>query len=108
MTRAIERIARGLLRVAENRVVKFFGIDPGTPDRFLAGHGGQVHGGKVAQFAAIAAHGRARAVNDCNVCSLCHMRNLLYEESDRAGQTLKFTILSVGVPSPDQSGSVLI
>src|SRR6478736_6217615 len=72
MPRAIERVARGLLRVAEDGVVKLFGIDAGTPDCFLAGDGGQVHGGKVAQFAAIAAHGRARAAYDCNVCSLCH------------------------------------
>src|SRR5437868_5978421 len=73
-------------------MVKFFGIDAGSPDRFLAGDRGQVHGGKVAQFAAITAHGRARAAYDCNVCSLCHMRNLLYEELRSQGQTLKFII----------------
>jgi hypothetical protein len=72
MPGSIKCVTGGLLRVAENSMVKFLGIDAGTLYRFLAGNGGQVHGGKVAQFAAVAAHGRARAAYDCNVCCLCH------------------------------------
>src|SRR4051812_45777343 len=74
MARAIERVARCLLGVAEHGMVEFLGIDAGPTDRFLAGDRGEIHGGKVTQFTAIPAHGRTRAAYDCNVCSLCHMR----------------------------------
>src|SRR5262249_8364052 len=80
------------LGVAENSMVKLFGIDAGAPDGLLTGDGGQLHGGKIAQFAAIAAHGRARATYDCDVCCLCaHWELLVRRDSDRS---CKLSILS--------------
>ncbi len=70
MASAVERIAGGLLGIPKDSVVKLLGLHARAPNGLLAGHGSQLHGGKVAQFAAITAHGRARATDDRDIDSL--------------------------------------
>src|ERR1035438_9672622 len=66
VTRAVNGIGRSLLCVAHNAVVDFRGCDAGSLDGFDGGDGGEFLGGEVAQLAAVASHGCARTVDDCD------------------------------------------
>ena len=67
VARAVDGVARSLLRVADDDVIDFAGLDAGALHGFRGGDGAQFHGGEVAQLAAVAAHGRAGAVDDCDI-----------------------------------------
>ena len=63
-----------------------------TPERCIASwrRWRQIHGGKVAKLSAVAAHRRTGAVDDCDIYTLCHERNL-YEEFGTRGKPLSLT-----------------
>src|SRR5205085_5795362 len=69
---AVQRVTRRLLRVAEDAVVEFLGGNAGALDRRFARNRAELLRGEVAQFAAIAAHGRARARDDRYFLRLQH------------------------------------
>src|SRR6185437_439079 len=81
MARSINRVTGRLLRVAEDRMVDFRRLYAGPTHRLLAGDGSELHGSKVAELAAVAAHRRARAVHNCNVRWLKHEDRILNELS---------------------------
>src|ERR1700761_1807344 len=104
------------MSIAENSMLKFLGINASAAYGFLAGESRQVHRGEITQFAAVAAHGRACATYDCNICSLCHERTL-YESLIEQGQTCYFIMSPRSKPlschlddhirsAPDAAGSV--
>ena len=51
MASAVERIARSLLRIAENGVIKFFCLDARALDRLFSGNRTEFLRRKVFQFA---------------------------------------------------------
>ena len=68
----IDGIARGLLGVAENRVIEFPGIKAGAFDGTRARDGAQFLGGKVFQLAAVTPKRRAGPANDGDVAGFQH------------------------------------
>jgi hypothetical protein len=72
MPRPVQRIARGLLRVAEHSMVKFLRINPGPLDRSLGGNRAQLLRRKIFQLPAIAAKGRPRPTDDGDISRLQH------------------------------------
>ena len=69
---AVERVPRGLLRIAENRVVEFLGLKAGTFDDLFGGDGTQLHRSEVLELAAIAAHRRACAADNRDIAWFQH------------------------------------
>ena len=66
VARAVDGVGRGLLGVADDAVIDFGGFDARALHGFDGGDGGEFLGGEVAQLAAVASHGRARPVDDCD------------------------------------------
>src|SRR6185437_2928258 len=98
MSRPVERVSGGLLRVAEDGMIDFSRLDSGTAHRLFAGNGGQLHGRKVAQLAAITPHRRARAVHNGNIICLKHENNILQTKLsalDSRSQSARSKLLSV-------------
>ncbi len=69
---SVKCITGSLLRVTENGVIEFLGIDAGALNRGLARDRTQLLRGEVLQFAAIAAKGRARPTDDGDFSGLQH------------------------------------
>jgi hypothetical protein len=72
MPRAIQSVARSLLRVAKHSVIEFFRVDSGALDRTFAGDRAQFLRREIFQLAAIAAKGRPRPTHNCNVTWFQH------------------------------------
>src|SRR5882724_1719303 len=70
MAGTVERIAGGLLRIAENRVIEFRGVEARALYRALGRNGAQFLGGKILKFAAIAPKRSARAADNGDVAGL--------------------------------------
>ncbi len=78
MASAIKCVSGSLLRVAEDDVVEFLGIDSGALDGRLASYGAEFLRGIVFDFAAVAAEGRARPADDCDVAWFQHWVLILW------------------------------
>ena len=72
MPRSIERVARGLLRVAEDDVIEVFGLDSRALNRCRRRDRTEFLRRIVFDFSAIAAKGRARPTDNGNVSGFQH------------------------------------
>ena len=67
MARAIESVARSLLRIAKNGMIEFFRIQPSAIHGTLARYGAEFLSREIFQLAAITSEGRTRPAHDCDV-----------------------------------------
>ena len=67
MTRTVERISRGLLRVSKYSVIKLPRIQSGTFNRALPRNRAEFLRSEVLQLSAIATKGGSRAADHCNI-----------------------------------------
>src|SRR5581483_2506027 len=92
MARAVQGVARRLLRVSKHRMIEFLGIQSSTFDGTFSGDCAEFLRGKVFQLAAIAAKGRTRPTDDGDVSWFQHG---FYDESFdnrlRLEQTFQFS-----------------
>ena len=105
VTRAVDGVARSLLRVAEDGVVDFAGLDAGAFHGFDGGDGAQFLGGEVAKLSAVAAHGRAGAVDDSDINCVRHVR---MEGKARIAETFEFISRGRGAATARSRGSGLV
>ena len=67
MTRTVERISRGLLRVSKYSVIKLPRIQSRTFNRALPRNRAEFLRSEVLQLSAIATKGGSRAADNCNI-----------------------------------------
>ena len=96
MPRAVERIARGLLRITEHGVIELLGIEPSPVDGALRRDRTEFLSRKIAQLAAVTPHGRPRTAHNGNVPWFQHRNPGLQKFMNRKAKLASLAVGKLG------------